>query len=99
MLENVNYFSVTSIHAIARRSGLAIAACEFARTEGYSTTPNRVMRLVLRPVDVAVGEDYKRPEQWQALLDASKEKFREIDRLLAERAGHRVEHTGDGTVR
>jgi hypothetical protein len=75
--EHVNYFSLTSMHMVAKRAGLSIERVEFAATPGYSTTPNRVMRVIFaagssdddREWDALLHDDLQRLDRFARALD------------------------------
>lgn len=74
--EHLNYFSITSLHVLAKRAGLAISRAEFVTTPGYSTTPNTVMRAVLVPSQKH-GE-----ELWASLLQQDVQAMDRFSRAL-----------------
>lgn len=90
-LEHVNYFSLTAMHRIALAAGLSIERAEFARTPGYSTTPNRVLRVVFA---AGTADD---AGAWEQLLREEQDVF---DRFAAKTAagGQRVAVYGGGAV-
>lgn len=74
-LEHVNYFSLTAMHMVAKRAGLVIEKAGFARTAGYSTTPNRVMRIVFAAATDEGGS-------WASLLAEDTETLGRFSRAL-----------------
>lgn len=86
--EHVNYFSITSMHVLAKQAGLSIKQAEFVSTPGYSTTPNRVMRAKLVPSAPHEGG------LWSALL---REDVQLMERFSQALIG-RVAIYGAGTI-
>jgi len=94
--EHVNYFSITALQHLARRAGLRIERVEFARTPGYSTTPNRVVRVLLRKARVI--DDGRSIDAWERLLYASDDDIRRLATKLRQNSGHRIAIYGAGTL-
>jgi hypothetical protein len=95
-LEHVNYFSITSIQQVARRCGLRVERVEFARTAGYSTTPNRVLRALLRRT--RHRHDGNSVEAWKLLLHDSDVSIRKLGEKLSSSAGRGLAIYGAGTL-
>lgn len=92
--EHVNYFSVTSIHAIAKKADFTISELSFAQTPGYSTTPNRVMRVVLTK---EAKKRENRVVDWNNLLASQSRIFDHFDKLIKVHRPGRVAIYGAGT--
>lgn len=95
-LEHLSYFSLSAVHKIACRAGLRIDTVEFARTPGYSTTPNRVMRVSLQAARRQGNTDIV--DGWKALLRASDADSAAFGRKLLQAGGRRIALYGAGTL-
>jgi hypothetical protein len=94
--EHVNYFSLSSLHKATAAAGFRIERAQFVRTPGYSTTPNRVMQVVLRQsIGAAKGATI---DGWQRLLRSSWDTSHRISARLQTLKGQRIAIYGAGTL-
>jgi 2-polyprenyl-3-methyl-5-hydroxy-6-metoxy-1,4-benzoquinol methylase len=93
--EHMSYFSMESMARLAQRAGLIIDAVEIVNTLGYSTTPNSVLRVILRR---SRQDFYGRPKEWQGRLDETNEIFRAIENTLGSDPEKRIAIYGAGTI-
>jgi hypothetical protein len=91
--EHVSYFTIPAMRALAIRAGFMVEALELARTVGYSTTPNRVLRVILARTSAEAPQDR---DIWQRHLEGSSAAFAWLDGLLRVRLGERVVLYGAG---
>ena len=95
-LEHVNYFSLHSLTRVASLAGFRVQAAETARTPGYSTTPNRVLRVVLKPMAEPEGVTQSRGA-WEGLMAKTLASYAALDEFVGTHAERRIALYGGGT--
>ncbi len=96
-LEHVNYFSLTSMCRLLNRAGFSIVAYESAQTIGYSTTSNRVLRVLVQTNPHARNACDQGLDAWNNLLKKTLRHYDAIDSLLLRNQGKRTAFYGAGT--
>lgn len=96
-LEHVNYFTLSSMARLARRAGYVVTASELARTPGYSTTPNQVLRIILHKVIAPNQSISHRVEDWAALMDKTTGVYSAIRSFMVEHPDYKFSFYGAGT--
>lgn len=81
-LEHVNYFTLSSMSRLANMSGYALVSSEIVRTPGYSTTPNSVLRVILKNTDNKGGIITNNYEEWESLLNSNLKLYDAIDTVI-----------------
>ena len=85
--EHVNHFSAASLTRVFEGAGYAVAKLATDRTPGYSTSPNRVLRILAHPLPA----DARAGSRTEALLryidEIEGRYFRAIDGMVAARGG------------
>lgn len=96
-LEHVNYFSLTSMCRLMNRAGYSVVAYESAQTPGYSTTSNRVLRILVQINPHARHTCDQEYDAWKNLLDKGLAQYDAIDGLLLKNKDRRTAFYGAGT--
>jgi SAM-dependent methyltransferase len=94
--EHLSYFSLQSIGRIAHKLGLYIAASESARTLNYSTTPNRVARVLLKKYNNSQSK-LDSESLWNDLMSKTLKDFSTIDQFRRQHPQEIVALYGAGT--
>lgn len=96
-LEHVNYFSLTSMCRLMNRAGYSVVAYESAQTPGYSTTSNRVLRILVQTNPHAQRTCDQGPDAWNNLLKKTLAHYDAIDSLFLRNKDRRTAFYGAGT--
>ncbi len=96
-LEHVNYFSLTSMVKVVAASGYDLVTFQFAQTPDYSTSPNRVLRVILQKSAVNQIQKIQSFADWEQLLKKTKSDFVELDSVRKQYPEARFAIYGAGT--
>ncbi|OGJ56917.1 hypothetical protein A3H22_02890 [Candidatus Peribacteria bacterium RIFCSPLOWO2_12_FULL_55_15] len=96
-LEHVNYFSLASMCRLMNRAGYSIVAYESSRTEGYGTTSNRVLRILMEANPHSKNTCDQGSDAWDNLLNKALKYYDAIDSLFLKNKGKRTAFYGAGT--
>lgn len=96
-LEHVNYFSLTSMCRLMNGAGYSVVAYESAQTPGYSTTSNRVLRILVQTNPHAQLTCDQGFDAWNNLLKKTLAHYDAIDSLFLKNKDRRTAFYGAGT--
>ena len=93
--EHLSYFSLSTLTNISKRAGLIIESVERDITKNYSTTPGRVIRLIMRKYD----KKYLK-STWNTIAKQNTNNFLKINHLIKKlvKKNSKVAIYGAGTV-
>ena len=96
-LEHVNYFTLQSVIRCAGIAGFNVIGAESTYTPGYSTTPNQVLRVLLRSMAERVrGAGLQDQSDWRDLVGRSLKAYQEIDDVISRNPDARFAFYGAG---